>query len=214
MSDTDDERDADSVYSQSVTGTAYASTPSMSMAVLPKPKRWSPSETEPFFTNIVIRTCLEIHESGRLTNLPAIHAMVIEGWHKRLSFLCPFIYQIANATAHPLASLRYFDKCSEESHLKPYSLLHPSQLWKHTAFENEAEYKNFQSAPHKLGKPSVTNPLGDLVLLCMQNCSHLLRRWNEAELPRLCRQSMGKVQDSQERNRINNSAPLEQNCPR
>lgn len=180
MSDTDELED-DPVFSQSVTVTegeqnSQTPTPTGSMAFLPKPKRWFYSESEGFFMDICIRTCLEIHETGTTFALPTIHSMIVEGWHKR------FFFFVVNATTHPLASLRYFDKCLEESHPMPYRLQHPSEVWKHTAFQNQAEYNSFQSAPQKLGRPSATNPLGEL-FLDFRTRFTLLCRWNETELP-------------------------------
>jgi len=48
-----------------------------------KPKRWVWSETDAYFVNLLIRTCVEIYESGLTLSMPHIHAKVIEIWHRR-----------------------------------------------------------------------------------------------------------------------------------
>ncbi len=47
-------------------------------------------------------------------------------------------------------------------HPKPDGLLHPRELWKHTAFENQEEYTFFAEQPMKLGKPTASNPHGGM----------------------------------------------------
>jgi hypothetical protein len=48
-----------------------------------KPKRWVWSETDAFFVNLLIKTCVEIHETGQVLSMPSIHAKVMEIWHRR-----------------------------------------------------------------------------------------------------------------------------------
>lgn len=48
-----------------------------------KPKRWSKSDNEEYFMNILIRTCCEVIESGRTLNNAMIQLEVMEGWHTR-----------------------------------------------------------------------------------------------------------------------------------
>ena len=57
-------------------------------------------------------------------------------------------------------NFRYFD---QTTHPKPHALQHPAELWKHTPFENEAEYKAWRANPAKLGKPSATHPTGGML---------------------------------------------------
>ena len=104
-----------------------------------KPKRWSRSENEEYFVNIMIRTCCQVHESGKTINTSMIHLEVMEGWHKR-----------------------YFNKCLREHHPKPHGLTHPALLWKNTAFDDENEYETWLSSPAKLGKPTVAHPHGGM----------------------------------------------------
>jgi hypothetical protein len=47
-------------------------------------------------------------------------------------------------------------------HPKPEGLLHPKELWKHTAFENLEERTIFLDQPLKLGKPTASNPQGGI----------------------------------------------------
>jgi hypothetical protein len=47
-------------------------------------------------------------------------------------------------------------------HPKPHNLQHPSELWKHTAFENQLEYDEFIAQPSLLGKPSASHPDGGM----------------------------------------------------
>lgn len=47
-------------------------------------------------------------------------------------------------------------------HPKPEGLLHPKELWKHTAFENLEERTIFLDQPLKLGKPTASNPQGGM----------------------------------------------------
>lgn len=104
-----------------------------------KPKRWSRSENEEYFVNIMIRTCCQVHESGKTINTSMIHLEVMEGWHKR-----------------------YFNKCIREHHPKPHCLTHPDVLWKNTAFADQDEYDTWLSSPAKLGKPTVAHPHGGM----------------------------------------------------
>jgi hypothetical protein len=48
-----------------------------------KPKRWVWSDTDAYFVNLLIKTCVEIHEYGKVIPLPHIHAKVMEIWHRR-----------------------------------------------------------------------------------------------------------------------------------
>ena len=48
-----------------------------------KPKRWAWSEIDAYFVNLLIKTCVEIHESGITMNIAFIHAKVMEIWHRR-----------------------------------------------------------------------------------------------------------------------------------
>jgi hypothetical protein len=47
-------------------------------------------------------------------------------------------------------------------HIKPYNLQHPSELWKHTAFTDQAEYEAFLAQPSMLGKPTASHPFGGM----------------------------------------------------
>jgi hypothetical protein len=47
-------------------------------------------------------------------------------------------------------------------HIKPYNLQHPSELWKHTAFTDQAEYDAFIAQPSMLGKPTASHPHGGM----------------------------------------------------
>jgi hypothetical protein len=76
MSGSDSESSADSAASVPGSGTQVASQAG-------KPKRWAWSATDAYFTNIMIRTCCEIIESGKTMNMPSIHAEVMEIWHRR-----------------------------------------------------------------------------------------------------------------------------------
>ena len=87
----------------------------------------------------MIRTCCQVHESGKTINTSMIHLEVMEGWHKR-----------------------YFNKCLQEHHPKPHGLTHPLLLWKNTAFEDQNEYDTWLSSPAKLGKPTVAYPHGGM----------------------------------------------------
>lgn len=84
-----------------------------------KPKRWVWSETDAYFVNLLIRTCIEIHESGQTLSLPHIHAKVIEIWHRRCVYYCYYSYlyityyyaqipqrHVASQAARSSASLR------------------------------------------------------------------------------------------------------------
>jgi hypothetical protein len=57
-----------------------------------KPKRWVWSETDAYFVNLLIRTCVEIHESGQTMSIAHIHAKVIEIWHRRCIYYCYYYY--------------------------------------------------------------------------------------------------------------------------
>jgi hypothetical protein len=47
-------------------------------------------------------------------------------------------------------------------HPKPHGLQHPSELWKHTAFADKAEYDAFIQQPSMLGKPTASHPSGGM----------------------------------------------------
>jgi hypothetical protein len=55
-----------------------------------------------------------------------------------------------------------FRYLNETLHPKPYNLQHPSELWKHTAFEDKAEFDAFMTNPSMLGKPTASNPFGGM----------------------------------------------------
>ncbi len=61
------------------------------------------------------------------------------------SRMCP-PFRYLNTTLHP----------------KPYQLQHPSELWKHTAFEGKSEYDLFVEQPSTLGKPTASHPNGGM----------------------------------------------------
>ena len=62
----------------------------------------------------------------------------------------------------PLPTHRYLGKSLTETHVKPKGLLHPDELWKHTAFESAAEYAVWCATPTKLGKPTKACPFGGM----------------------------------------------------
>jgi hypothetical protein len=47
-------------------------------------KRWSWKANEAYFVNILIRSCCEIVESGKIMSLPQIEAELMDVWHRRL----------------------------------------------------------------------------------------------------------------------------------
>ena len=47
-------------------------------------KRWSWKANEAYFVNILIRSCVEIIESGHYMSLPQIEAQLMDVWHRRL----------------------------------------------------------------------------------------------------------------------------------
>jgi hypothetical protein len=47
-------------------------------------KRWSWKANEAYFVNILIRSCVEIIESGNYMSLPQIEAQLMDVWHRRL----------------------------------------------------------------------------------------------------------------------------------
>ena len=53
-----------------------------------KPKRWTRSECDEYFMNIMIKTCCEVIESGMTLNQPMIDLHVMEGWHTRCVLVC------------------------------------------------------------------------------------------------------------------------------
>ena len=125
-----------------------------------KPKRWTRSECDEYFMNIMLKTCCEVVESGMTLNQPMIDLHVMEGWHTRCVLVCVCNYN--NYVIIPPNIIRYLDQCLNEKYPKPHPLQHPAELWKHTAFENPAEYKEWKANPAKLGKPTVNNPLGGM----------------------------------------------------
>jgi hypothetical protein len=46
-------------------------------------KRWSWKANEAYFVNILIRSCVEIIESGKTISLPQIEAELMDIWHRR-----------------------------------------------------------------------------------------------------------------------------------
>ncbi len=46
--------------------------------------------------------------------------------------------------------------------MKPKGLLHPDELWKHTAFDSAEEYAVWCDTPTKLGKPTKACPFGGM----------------------------------------------------
>lgn len=79
-----------------------------------RPKRWAWSPSEAYFTDILIRTCVEVLECGRHMALAGIQQVIMDIWHRRYF----------NVVLHP----------------KPHLLQHPSEVWKHTAFTDQREY--------------------------------------------------------------------------
>ena len=47
-------------------------------------KRWSWKANDAYFVNILIRSCIEIIESGEVMSLPKIEAQLMDVWHRRL----------------------------------------------------------------------------------------------------------------------------------
>ena len=50
-------------------------------------KRWSWKANDAYFVNILIRSCIEIVESGEIMSLPKIEANLMDVWHRRLECL-------------------------------------------------------------------------------------------------------------------------------
>jgi hypothetical protein len=99
---------------------------------LRRPKRWSWNPSDSYFADILLRTCVEVLECGRVMSVAGIQQCIMEIWHRRYF----------NVILHP----------------KPHVLQHPSEVWKHTAFANQLEYDDFLESPTTLGKPSAAQP--------------------------------------------------------
>jgi hypothetical protein len=129
-----------------------------------KPKRWKWSPVDAYFNNIMIVTCCQIIESGDVMSASAIQAQIMDIWHKRSlhSHVINIPLMITTDKWLPippppssLMIIRYFNTVL---HPKPHQLLHPSELYKHTAFEDKDEHRRWLDAPQPLGKPGARNP--------------------------------------------------------
>jgi hypothetical protein len=74
-----------------------------------KPKRWAWSETDAYFVNLLIKTCVEIHESGITMNIAFIHAKVMEIWHRRCVFLLTVNQKVLRNLPMCVTTLQIFE---------------------------------------------------------------------------------------------------------
>jgi hypothetical protein len=122
-------------------------------------KRWSWKANDAYFVNILLRSCIEIVESGKYISKAQIDAELMDVWHRRLLMLSRTLAFLHFDLNSHLPSRRYFDSVL---HPKPEGLQHPNQLWKNTAFETSEERDAFNEQPLNLGKPSAANPAGGM----------------------------------------------------
>ena len=120
-----------------------------------RPKRWAWSPSEAYFTDILIRTCIEVQECGRLMSIAGIQQVIMDIWHRRYF----------NVVLHP----------------KPHLLQHPSEVWKHTAFTDQREYDEFLQQGSTLGKPTVSQPANGMK---QQYHDFAEKIWNKFKLVR------------------------------
>jgi hypothetical protein len=98
-----------------------------------RPKRYQELPVQEFCDCILLRTGIELTESGVTLKTHQLHQELFEVYHARLD----------NAVAFP----------------RPDELLHPHKLLACTAFKTQKEWDAFKArAKHGLGKASVTNP--------------------------------------------------------
>jgi len=120
-----------------------------------KPKVWRAAVVQEFNDNVLIRSCLEIVESGETMKLHEIHFNLFERYHARIE--------------------------NQAAHRRPDELLHPHKLLECTAFRSQKEWDEWKSAcKFGMGKCSASDPNAGLLTDAHANWAS--KKWEKWKL--------------------------------
>ena len=120
-----------------------------------KPKRWQKLSVQEYTDCILLRTGIEITESGVTLKTYELHYQCFERYHAR----------IENSAAFP----------------RPDELLHPHKLLACTAFKTQKEWDAWKAqTKHGLGKASVANPTAGV--LSEAHAEYIAKKWEKYKL--------------------------------
>ena len=118
-------------------------------------KVWRAAVVQEFDDNLLIRSCLEIVESGETLKLHEIHYKLFERYHARLE--------------------------NQSAHRRPDELLHPHKLLELTAFKTQTEWDEWKAAnKFGMGKPNALDP--NAGLLTEGHTIFISKKWEKWKL--------------------------------